>query len=467
MFFRKSLPHLTWEEAASWLKRADRKICPSLLVSELQMRWKDAGFGNYQLLPLTQDTHSVIFGNAVTHRGPYSRLIVAFDKNEKLEESLFFEGVNTGPAISSILSFILRSLVISYNEFHPSLHAEQGNVRLSLPGQLWAEGWDSSFLHQRGLREYLSTYVPSPEEEGIIDATMVRVYDVLMKVDENEYDAILGAMRLYQLAFLAARMDYSVAYSLFVAAVDAASSALKPRTKLHDTDPEGKLRKAMEELRLDVDLQTVVNSVITSNISLTKRFCDFITDNLPDDFWEGDYSLANELDSLSEIYRKGTFLRDLSETLPDPLKQEMQRHAAQEEEEYKHFKKTHPEIGRRWAFDEERRKWAIDYLRNNLALVLSNTFHSRSRLLHGGIGFHKYALEPNFTDWVPDVFEADFRSFIQVHYEHRWQYRLDEKGRIYRTCSCGDKTEVRMLLGIQVFERIVHDSILKHILSLA
>jgi hypothetical protein len=461
------LPHLTWEETASSLKKADRKIRPSLLVSELQMRWKKAGFGNYQLLPLTQETHSVILGNAIVHRSPYSRLVVAFNKNEKMDETLLFEGVSTGPAISSMLSFIFRSLVISYNEFHPPLHVEKEKIRLSLPGQLWAEGWHSSFLHQRGLREYLTSYVPLPEEESSLVETMARVYDVLMKVDDNTYDAIIGAMRLYQLALLTARMDYSVAYSLFVAAVDAASNSLEVKIRLHDIDPEGKLRKAMEELELDHGLQSAVNSIITSNTSLTKRFCDFIEEYLPVDFWEGDYSLVNELESLSENYRKGTFLRDLSETLPDPMKQEMQKQAAKEEEEYEKFKKTHPEKGRRWAFSEERRKWVIDYLRNNLALVLSNTFHSRSRLLHGGIGFPKYALEPNFTDWVPDVFEAGLQSFIQVHYEHRLQYSLDEKGRIYRTCSCGDKTEVRMLLGIHVFERIVHDSILNYILSLA
>jgi hypothetical protein len=309
--------------------------------------------------------------------------------------------------------------------------------------------------------------VPSPEEESAMVEIMARVYDVLMKVNENTYYAIMGAMRLYQLAFLTARMDYSVAYSLFVAAVDAASSSLKAKARLHDIDPEGKLRKAMEELELDHGLQSVVNSIITSNTSLTKRFCGFIEKNLPVDFWEGDYSLVNELDSLSESYRKGTFLRDLSETLLDPMKQELQKQAAQEEERYEQFKKTHPEKARRWAFSEERRKWAIDYLRDNLALVLSNTFHNRSRLLHGGIGFPKYALEPNFTDWVPDVFETDFRSFILVHYEHKWQYSLDQKGRIYRTCSCGDKTEVKMMLGIHVFERIVHDSILNYILSLA
>ncbi len=370
-------------------------------------------------MPLTQETHSVILGNAIVHRSPYSRLIVAFNKNEKMDETLLFEGVSTGPAISSMLSFTFRSLVISYNEFHPPLHVEKEKIRLSLPGQLWAEGWHSSFLHQRGLREYLTSYVPLPEEESSLVETMARVYDVLMKVDDNTYDAIIGAMRLYQLALLTARMDYSVAYSLFVAAVDAASNSLEVKIRLHDIDPEGKLRKAMEELELDHGLQSAVNSIITSNTSLTKRFCDFIEEYLPVDFWEGDYSLVNELESLSENYRKGTFLRDLSETLPDPMKQEMQKQAAKEEEEYEKFKKTHPEKGRRWAFSEERRKWVIDYLRNNLALVLSNTFHSRSRLLHGGIGFPKYALEPNFTDWVPDVFEADLQSFIQVHYEHR------------------------------------------------
>lgn len=467
MFFGKNLPYLTWEESASLLRKADRKIGPSLLVSELQMRWNKAGFGNYQLWPLTQEARSVILGNAIVHKSPYSRLVVAFNKNEKMDESLLFEGVSTGPAISSMLSFILRSLVISYNEFHSPLHLEKDNFRLSLPGQLWAEGWHSSFLHQRGLREYLSSYVPLPEEERSLGEATARVYDILMKVDESTYYAIMGAMRLYQLAFVTARMDYSVAYSLFVAAVDAASSSLEVKVRLHDIDPERKLRKAMEELGFENGIQSVVNSIITSNTSLTKRFYVFIEKNLPVGFWEGDYSLVKELDSLSAIYRKGTFLRDLSETLPDPMKEEMQKQATREEEEYEQFEKTHPDKGQRWSPGGERRKWAIDYLRNNLALVLSNTFHSRSRLLHCGIGFPKYALEPNFTDWVPDVFEADFRSFIQVHYEHKWQYSSDEKGRIYRTCSCGDKAEVRMMLGIHVFERVVHDSILNYILSFA
>ena len=335
------------------LRKTDRKIGPSLLVSELQMRWKKAGFGDYQLLPLTQEAYSVILGNAVVHRSPYSRLVVVFNKKEKIDESLLFEGVSTGPAISSVLSFIFRSLVVSYNEFHSPLHVEENNFRLSLPGQLWAEGWHSSFLHQRGLREYLSSYVPSPEEERSLVETTARVYNVLMKVDENTYYAIIGAMRLYQLAFLTARMDYSVAYSLFVAAVDAASSSLEVKVRLHDIDPEGKLRKAMKELELDNGLQSVVNSIITSNTSLTKRFCGFIEKNLPVGFWEGDYSLVNELDSLSESFRKGTFLKDLSETLPDPMKQEVQKQAAKEEEEYEQYKKAHPEKGRRWAPNEE------------------------------------------------------------------------------------------------------------------
>lgn len=360
----------------------------------------------------------------------------------------------------------MRCLVISYNEFPPPLHIQKDNIQLMLPGKLWAEGWENIFEFQGGLREYLRYYVPSPEEEQHLVKIMEQVYDILMKINEEVYHAIIGAMRLYQLALFATRVDFSLAYSLLVASVDAASSGVKAKVRMQDIDPEGKLTNLMEKLHLDEQLQNAIKGLITYQESLTKRFSNFILENLPDTFWEGDYSMIRELDLLRNGHRSGQLLRDLSESMPEPIKQELIRRAEEEKKSYEEFKKQRPERERRWIFNKERRDWMVDYLRAHLDRVLANTFESRSELFHRGKGFPKTVLKEEFTDWIPDVFEEDFRDHMNKHFDHGWSYQLNHKGRILRSCSCGNRKEVKVMLGIRIFERIVHDSILNYILGL-
>jgi hypothetical protein len=458
------MPFSTWETALSSLRNAESKVAPSLLISEMQMRWNNVKIGDYRITPLKEKEISIVRGHQIVHDSPYSRLVV-LSKDGKTENAPLI-GVNIGLAMSSIMSFTLRSLVISYDEFFPPLHLEGSDHRLSVPGELWVEGWQNIFERQEGLRRYLQSYVPSPQEEENLVKITQQVYEILMKIEEEKYQSIMGALRLYQMAYFIARIDYSLAYSLLVAAVDAASSSICTKTKLKDIDPEGKLKRIMEELQFDGTLQNAVNSIITHHKSLTKRISNFILENLPSTFWEGDYSMVREAEIMSEHYWSGQFLRDLSKSFPEPLKQELIRQAEEHQRVYKEFKKKKSEVDRRWIFNKEQRKWMISYLRDHLDRVLTNTFGSRSELFHFGKGFPKFALREEFHDWIPDVFEEDFPSFSKKHVEHTWDYSLD-KGRIFRTCSCGDREEVKVMFGICVFERIVHDSILNYILGLA
>lgn len=428
------------------------------------MRWNNANIGDYRITPLRTFTSSIIGGKQFVHQWPYSRLLVLGRPNHEVEYPL---GINIGPAMSSIISFVMRCPVIAYNKFFTPLRRQEDNIQLTLPGKLWSEGWNHIFEHQEGLRSHIRHYHPSPLEEQNIIKTMTQVYDLLMSLDEEAYQSILGAMRLYQLAFFTAREDLSLAYSLLVAAVDTISSSLKTKVKLRDIDPKGKLTKAMAEIGLDEELQSAIKNLVTYDEGLTKRFSTFIIDNLPHStFWKGDYSVMKELDLLASRYHSGQFLRDLGEGLPEPMRQELLKQADEMQKQYEELKKQRPERERRWLFNKERREWMLNYLQTRLDRVLANTFGSRSELFHRGRSFPKFTLKEEFTDWIPDVFEEDFRDFVGEHFKHKWSYHLTQKGKIFRSCSCGDRKEVKMMLGIRVFERMVHDSIFSYLLKL-
>jgi hypothetical protein len=227
----------------------------------------------------------------------------------------------------------------------------------------------------------------------------------------------------------------------------------------------------MSELNFDNQLQRAVSQLVVYEEGLKTRFSNFILDNLPTAFWEGDYSMVNELklysESLDELYRRGVFLRDIAEKVPDPQKQELLRLADEEEKRYEEFLQQQPKRKEStWIFNDERRKWVMNYVQVHLSRVLRNTYDSRSGLLHRGRSFPKAGLEEGFTDWLPDIFEEDYRESIEVHLFHRSQYSLDAKGGIFRICSCGDRKEVKAIFNVYVFERIVHDSILNYLRKL-
>jgi len=443
------------------------------------MRWSNAKIGRYEIVPLKRQGKLVIGKKQYVHESPYSRLLVI--RGSKEVEVDYPAGVNIGQAVSSIMSFAMRCSVISYNEnfpiFRPEIDRSSDKEDLSLPAVCWAENWKDMLGLKPGatmiksLRRYLLSYIPSPEEEQNLVKSMGQIYEILMKIDEKLCYSIIGAMRLYQLALNAARVDLSLAYSLLVAAVDAASSGWKAKIKMWDIDPEGKLTKVMEELQFDEQLQGAVKDRIISHESLTRRFSNFIVENLPSTFWEGDHSMIKELDlhaeSLRRHYHSGQFLQDIADSVPDPQRQELLRRAEEEKESYEEFFRQMPERRHTWIINDDRRKWMMDYIRTHLDRVLRNTFGSRSELFHRGRGFPKIGLKEEFTDWIPDVFEEDYREFIWEHSEHTWNYSMDKKtGKIFRSCSCDDRKEVKVLLGIHVFERMVHDSIFNYLLKL-
>ena len=460
--------NLTWEESSHWLRVASEDeldVAPSLLVSEGQMRWKNAEIGDYEIISMPEQAHGIFGGDHRIYEYPYSRLVVVKRKNVQLEDGPSLTPSPLGPALSSIMSFSLRSLVISYNEFASPLALDKGKFKVIFEAKFWAKSWMDIFFHQEGLRYGAQFHKPSPEEEQQILKTMEQVYEILMNLDEETYQATMGGLRLYQLAFLTARVDYSLAYSLLVASIDAVSKGVaKVKGRLKDIDPKGELRKAMGKIQLDERLQNLIINLVTSEKSLTESISTFIVDNLPKSFWEGDYSMMSEVDMFESRYS----LRDISDSLPDgdPVKKRLLEDAEKLEKQYENYRQRRSQLEPSWVFNKKRRRWMGEYLQDHLDRVLRNAFSRRSKLFHYGTGFPKYVFETPLRDWVPDIIEEDFWEFREKHIGHKWDYSPDNKGRIIRKCNCGDKKEIEIMLGIRLFERMVHDSILKYILKL-
>jgi hypothetical protein len=389
------------------------------------MRWNNAKIGPYEIVPIKEQVSLTTIKKQYLLENPYSRLLVLQGKNEKSD---YPQGVQIGQTISVIMSFVMRCSVVSYDKGFPVLRKDRipSKEALSLPANIWVEDWKNMLGLGIGghslqtLRKNFSSCIPTPREEQYLIENMNQIYETLIKVDEERYYSIIGAMRLYQLALNSARLDLNLAYSLLVAAVEAASGSYKPKVKLKEIDPKGKLAKTMSKLNFDNQLQEAVSRLVVYEEGLKTRFCNFILDNLPTAFWEGDYSMVNELESysesLDELYHRGAFLRDIAEKVPEPQKQELLRMADEQEKRYEGSLQQHPKRkGSTWFFDHKRRKWVMHYMQVHLSRVLRNTYDGRSGVLHRGRSFPKTGLEEGIRDWIPDVFEEDFSEFRKGH----------------------------------------------------
>lgn len=483
--------NLTWEDSAAQLREAHENKnskTVGLLVSEIAMRWEKVKIGNFKIIPLRRLTHGVLGpgvivfdyhsdlpperivqnGQQISYIEPYSNLLVLIRENQTFEDFAleWLEASNIGPAISAIMSFVLRCTVIGFNEFGTPLGGKPDSPRLIFTGREWPNIWGEAFRNLEGMRGNLASYHPMPHEELDSIETMEKIYNILMNQGEKDYYSLMGALRLYQLAHFIAREDKSLAYALLVAAIDSAASRKKPGARFQDIDPEGKITRAMEEVNLDENTQKYIKSCILSG-TLRTRFSNFIIENLPEDFWEGDYSITKELERLFEPFHSGQYLRDLSATMPEPQRSEIRKKAEEEEKEYEKMKRKRAEL-QEPSFRQERRKFMLNYLQHFLQLVLNDTYDCRSSVFHSGKEFPKKAIEGDITDEGLVLIDEDIWKFMEKHRGCREvNYYVDERnGKVTRVCLCGNTKKVKMMLEFRVFERIVHDSILNYILKL-
>lgn len=480
------MPYINWKESANQLRKAhqDGNVpAVGLLVSEIGLRWKDNAIGDFVVCPIRCEMTSYIApglfvtdcepmpvggkGRQITYKEPSSKLFALIPKNRK-ERELFLELMagNIGPAISSIFSFAMRCLVVAYNDFSPPFISKGGFPDIIHSGKEWADIWTKSFRYFEGLRKGISNYHPLPQKETELIATTAKIYEKIMRLEEKDYYSFMGAMRLYQMAHAVGREDESLAYALLVAAIDSLSSQVKTEGKGKDVKQEIKIEKCLEKAGLDENTIIAVMNLIAQSKGVKQVFCDFIISNLPSTFWDGDYSYTKEVEETTEGDVSGQYYRDLSENLPEPEKAIILEFAERLE---RHFE----EIKRKKGVDSsqstlnERTKAKLGYFRAHFRTVLSDTYDCRSDLFHRGRSFPNKALESSFSDWLPELFEEDLFEFIEKHSGHRWKYLVNEKtGRIVRQCSCGNKKTIRkMLLGLGVFDIIVHDSILNYLLN--
>jgi len=460
-----------------------------LIISEIEMRWKENKVGNFNVIPLKRIRSGIlgpgvnIFdinlqldpdrvvkgGKQIAYVEPYSNLLLLTNQGQNVEEFAvdWFDATNIGPALSSIMSLVMRCAVVAYNEWGAPIGGKVTSPRLIFTGREWPVIWGEAFKRLEGLRRNISLYHPSPQEELSLIKTMTRIYDLLMNSKEKDYFSIMRAMRFYQLSHWVAREDQSLAYALLVAAIDSLSSRGKLK-RFRNIDPKGQITNALQEAGLDENIQNAVKSLIAQGVGLKQLFSNFIVDNLPNTFWHGDNSLSKEFDMLSEQHFSGQYLRDLAECMPEPERQELLKQAEEQEKHYKEMKNRRAENSQMPVFDKERREYMLNYLSAFFDRVLKNTYDSRSDLLHRGKGFPKKVLEGEFPpDELPVMAEEDFWEFWEKHHDHgKVSYLVNERtGIIIRTCPCGNKKVVRMMLEIGVFERIVHDSILNYLIN--
>ena len=275
----------------------------------------------------------------------------------------------------------------------------------------------------------------------------------------------MRSLRLYQLGLQVVDLDENLAYSMLVAAIESISVISKAKTKIAEKE---KVMNALDLVLSKFDIEKgqieYLQEQLVKGLSLQKRFTGFIRDNLPTSFWDGDYSLTTETHKQAEYEWSGQSDRDKATLEENPeRKKELLSVAEKKKREWKKLLESQPYAGETPFIKKEdvTRKWTIQYMRNNLEVILETTYDCRSRMLHKGQNFPKIALEEESFDWIPKIFDVFPQGKFEEHWTHKFSYVLDNKKRLILKCDdCGKEIiKIIVMFNLRVFERLVHDTI--------
>ena len=400
-----------WLDSALLLRKVRSEkliISPNiiLLSKNIQLKNEEIILGDYRIIPMKR------------HSGENLLKIKVNRSYDESDDTNWYKitskyGTNVGLALSLIISFVMRSFAISYNgKVWPFLDDDREYKTLTGPCYLWVNCFGKMCL--------LNNFGGIPLGFDIHDNELMyhinEVYNILMEINEEEYLSIMGALHLYWLAYYVYLVNNSLSYSFLVASIEAIS------------DPIYKLK-------------------------YKEKFIKFIKENMPDDFFETYYSRA-------EIYGM-----DMEKHLSNVIERANKKEKPELEMKLKNYKRDR-KVRQRMIKENENFQWKMEYLLKYFEKVLSNIYDARSKVFHSGRDLLSFIFKEDMFDWMPDIFEADYNEFMEDHLEHKFKYDVTPSGKIKRICSCGDRREIKFLLGIRLFETLVHKSILNYILKL-
>lgn len=473
---------MTWEANARYLKQVEENETgsgPALLVVESPFRWKNAKLGHFRFIPYVEETNSLFMSGNIVRVGkshlPYSNVAIIRDERSVEDSSrpFHFFGPNLGEPISSIISFSFRCASTTYNGDMPVISGHTKDNSLNPIVASWASSYKQIFLGQSRLHRYQTYNAPMPDIESEMFEEAEKIYEKLLSLEDSPYIDLMRILRLYQLAQISSLYDMSLSYTLFIASLDAAA-AIAGNVRIDQDSRVDGLMHYMEKSGFDENDRKIVKGSLLTSRSLTEQFCNFVEKYLPSAFWNGDYSMISELDKMHEIYSSGQYYRDLAEVAPTEAERKSLEEAARNiETQRKPAKRPNS-----YFSNVNDRQALLEFVRENMRIWLKQAFNMRSTMLHRGINFPIEATGDSIgNDWLPDVFkitnweehmEASRKRIRQTGERPPFHqaYLIKENGAFKVACKCGVRPKrMEMIFAINVFEKIVHDTLLAFIMK--
>jgi len=262
-----------------------RRYC-SVLLSEIPLD-KVFGFGKFELAPLPRKSYD-----------PFRPYPLALNLPESFD---FLSAPLVAEAVAALVSFCLRRRVRAYRR--PFSEPVRDELQLSpdVFGYLPCTSVGPEGLLQQPL---------TPDEQSKRMTMLGALYEVVVRMERDDYLATIRAMHLYQLALLTLREDVGLAYTLLVASVE----TMAQRFVGKEDAPAEEFLKSSGWLSLiareGVEKETaakICKRVLDREQFLSFRFRRFVEQNLHDSFWKSPDSRAKELDDYIEGLRKEHF----------------------------------------------------------------------------------------------------------------------------------------------------------------
>ena len=254
-----------------------------LILSEIPLSI-EFKLGDFSFIPIKRNT--------VNFYKPYALLICLPETIDLLYVPC------VGEVLSALLSFSFRRRMKNCR----LLHIRLVNNEDELSDELFR------YLPCGSVGTEASLQLPLTEKEQknrISD--LEKIYEKIMRINKEDYLAVIRALHQYQLSLLAYREDVGLAFSILVSSIESmAKQFVDKNFQFRDLTDHAEWENLFLKSGMPEESEKQIkDKLLKKEHFISRRFRDFIIANLPESFWTSPDSKAKEFDDYLESLRAG------------------------------------------------------------------------------------------------------------------------------------------------------------------
>ena len=194
-----------------------------------------------------------------------------------------------GEVLSALLSFSFRRRMKNIRSLHVKFEEDEDQ----LPDEYFI------YLPSISVGPEVALQIPLSEtEQKNRISDLEKIYEKIMRINKEDYRAVIRAIHQYQLSLLTFREDVGLAYSMLVSSIESMAQRFFDKNfSFNDLSDHTEWEKLFLESGISEESEKQIkNKLLKNERFLSRRFRDFVINNLPDSFWTSPDSRAKERD---------------------------------------------------------------------------------------------------------------------------------------------------------------------------